>query len=367
LNWIDVKQSSGKGKGILSSNGRYQEMCPYQTTNEATGVSYLGINRVGDKTDPWFGVYDNVWENPEAFPPDFRDIYDIDEWYNQLENITGVEDVWAVDIYGNNYGLYKDYDHTKFYDRMTDSTGNLYVRGAGAIKSYSEFFNVGDALLLNEFNGDAICDMNVYNDILVLEDDTGAVLIHRIVYRDGGYIVKDGDMVSTALLGNQYKSFGRCFDDRSNKLYVGVYNTDAVDGFFEFIIYEYDDFKLTEVYNSSNDDSDEIESLKDEFSFDEIIGATSLAISEMDDTLHLTFIGIKDGGSHIVNIPFIMSGGMHIDEISVVKPVHEDMIDYSIEYAELLHLITTAIYDNKLTIMLEGSETGNKYLQVINL
>jgi hypothetical protein len=368
LNWIDVKQSSGKGKGILFSDGKYQEMCPYQSTSEATGVSHLGINRVGDKTDPWFGVEDNIWENPEAFPPDFRNIYDVDGWYDHLESITGVEDIWAIDIYGNNYGLYKNNDFSKFYDRMMDSTGTLYVRGVGGIKQYSDFFNAHDALILNEFNIDSIRDMNVYNDILVLEDDAGSVLIHHIVYRDGGYVVRDGDMVSTtALLGNQYKSFGKCFDDRSNKLYVGVYNTVPVNGFFEFIIYEYSDSKLIEVYNSANDDSDEIKLLKDEFNFNDIIGVTSLCISEMDDALHLTFIGVNDDGSHIINIPFIISGGIHIDEISVVKPANDIAESTLTECRELLHLITTAIYDNKLTIMLEGIETGNKYLQVVNL
>jgi hypothetical protein len=368
LNWIDVKQSSGKGKGVLSSNGKYQEMCPYQTTAEATGVSHLGLNRVGDKTDPWFGVQDNVWEKPDEFPPDFRNIYDIDGWYSHGITPFGFEDKWAVDIYGNNYGLYKNFDNSKFHDRMSDAFGRLYIRGAGGdIVDHFMFFGDDNIFVSNDFDDQHIRDMNVYNDLLVLDDIHGVVFVQRIVYENGKFTVNDNNVDSTSFLGMQYKSFGQCFDERSNTLYIGVYDTVPIDGFFNFIIYKFDGSRLVEVYNSLTDNSSEMTAIKNTFNFNEILGYASLEVCEMNDKMYLTYLGIGDDGTHIINIPFIISGDMRIDEITVVTPTNESVIQYSMEDVELLYLITTAIYDNKLIIMLEGSETGNKYLQVISL
>ena len=368
LNWIDIKQASGQGKGILSSNGTYQEMIPYQTTLETTSIPYLGMNQIGDKTDPWFGLEDNIWEDDITFPSDFRNIYDIDGWYSGGVSLTGVEDQWGIDIYGNNYALYKDISGSSMYEHMSNASGTLFVRGIdGKVALYEDFFSESLSGGVDGFIMDSLTKMDVFNDIIVMEDVNGAVVAQLISFNDGKYEANTDDVASTLdLESGGFSPFDYCFDDRTETLYIVRYETVPVDGFFEFIIYKLEDSRLISVYNSRNDTTGDINALRNNFSFSDITLFPSVTISAISDKMILTYIAGTDS-AFIISIPFIMTGDFIVDEISVVIP--SDIPGVSTEpYAvESRKLIKSMISDDKLTLLLEGEETSGKYLQVIPL
>jgi hypothetical protein len=361
LNWIDIKQVSGRGKGILASDGTYQEMTPYQTSQETTSVPFLGMNQVGDKTDPWYLTEDKTWEDNVQFPPDFRNIYDIEDWYTNNVGITGEEDNWAMDIYGNNYGLYKENNFSNFYEREMDGTGKLYVRGAdGTTTPYATYFEDSLSGSLSGFGIDSLRTMEVYHDIVVMEDSTGAIMAQKITLEDGEYTA-NSDEVATIFAWSPFDHF---YDDRTNELYVGRY--EIVDGFVEIIVYKYSDGRFIEVYNTEDDTSGEMVALRSSYSiFTDITQSPSMTISPVDDKLFLTYIGGVDE-TYIVTIPLTMTSGLKIDEVVAVNPVvgGTSTEDYATESRKLLK---TMISEDKLILMLEGSDTDNKYLQVIPL
>jgi len=359
LNWIDIKQVSGRGKGILTSDGTYQEMTPYQTTQESTSVPFLGMSQVGDKTDPWYLSEDKTWEDNANFPPDFRKIYDIDAWYDLNVSLSGNEDNWGIDIYGNNYGLYKENNFANFYERSQDATGKLYVRDAGgAINTFADYFNTD---LSNATGGvfdiDALTCMGVYNDLIVLESEYG-VVVQKITFENGEYLATSDNVAG--LSGDIFDHF---FDDRTNTLYAGTY--ELLNGFLEIVLYKFEDGRFITVYDTSTDTSNEITSLRNTFNFAEITPAPSITISPIDDKMYLTYIG-GTTDAHIVIIPLIMQGGLSVDEIIVVSPTGagSSVDDYATESRKL---IQSMISTDKLILMLEGSTTDNKYLQVIPL
>lgn len=361
LNWIDIKQVSGKGKGILASDGTYQEMTPYQTSQETTSIPFLGMNQIGDKTDPWYLTEDKTWEDNTKFPPDFRNIYDIEGWYSSNVSITGEQDSWGIDIYGNNYGLYKENDFNNLYNRKMDGTGKLYVRGTdGGIKTYSEFFEESLSGSLSGFGIDSLRTMDVYHDMVVMEDNTGTIMAQKITFEDGEYMA-NSDEVATISDGTPFDHF---YDDRTNDLYVARY--DIVDSFVEIVVYKYFDGRFVEAYNTEDDTSDEMIALRSSYSiFTNITQSPSMTISPIDDKLFLTYIGGQHE-TYVVSIPLTMTSGLKIDEVVVVNPVTGGTSTET--YAtEIRKLIKTMISQDKLILMLEGSDTNNKYLQVIPL
>lgn len=358
LNWIDIKQVSGRGKGILASDGTYQEMTPYQTSQETSMVPFLGMNQIGDKTDPWYLTEDKTWEDDVNFPPDFRKIYDIDAWYSTNVAITGVEDYWAIDMFGNNYGLYKEIDVLGLADRRVDGTGKLYVRGAdGGTSTYEDFYSESLSGSLDNFGIDSLRSMEAYYDMIVMEDSTGQVMAQRIVMEGGQYLAPSDEVDS--LSGGE--PFDHYFDDRTNTLYVGRY--EIVDNFVEIVIHKFVDGRFIEAYNTSTDTSDEIKSLRETYTFTEITQFPSITISPIDDKMFLTYVGGSDP-VYIVAIPLTITSGLKVDEIIVVNPVigGTSVEDYA---TESRILIKTMISKDKMTLMLEGETTGNLYLQVI--
>lgn len=361
LNWIDIKQISGKAKGVLDSDGTYQEMIPYQTSQESSFKTYLGMNRSGDKTDPWYSTEDKIWEDDTNYPADFRNIYDINGWYLENQVISGDIDNWGIDIYGNNYGLYKDSDSLNFYERRMNSSGKVYVRNFnGIISTYSEYFNDSLGEVFLDFDIDSVRTMDVYNDLIVMEDGNGTVMVQQITYEDGEYLASNDDI---ALMSDS-NPFSHFYDDINDVLYVSRY--DIIDGFVSINIYKYYNGSFVSVYSTSTDESSDMTQLKSSYSvFDDITQTPSMIISPAHDQMILTYVGGVDD-VYIVCLRLSMASGFETDEVIVVTPIAggSSVESYATESRKL---IKTMISSDNLILMLEGSETNNKYLQVISL
>lgn len=371
LNWIDIKQVRGQSKGILAEDGRHQGMIPYQTSYESTHVPYLGMDRVGDKTDPWYLSEDKVWENTSDFPPDFRKIYNVADWYSSTTiDISGYLDQWGIDIYGNNYALYKNTNSDNIYARMQNATGKLYIRSVdGTIAKYTEYFDSslsGDSLSAFEF--DSLKSVDVYNDLIVMEDINYQVTIQKIQL-DGTYSIDPNSTISTVNneTAGEYRALGHYFDDRDQSLYLGRYAV-SMAGVLDFIIYRYKDNKLVSVYDTTEDASVEMTALKSNYPFTNITEFPSMCISTLDNKLYVTYIAhISGGAKYFVSIPLFMNGNFEIDEITVVSPETPTSPTYTIRSTESIKLLNTTISENNLILLLEGQWTDGKYLQVIPL
>ena len=376
LNWIDTRANSGRGRGILANKGQYQEMSPYQTYVETTSISNLGIYNINDKSDPWYLSKDNIWEDDATYPPDFRNIYDIDKWYNTLLSLSGEEYNWGVDIFGNNYGLYKNIP-TLFGMFLSKyfTHGGLFIRSVdGALSTYSDYFKDSIGTSLDGIFIEELRTMNVYNDIVVLEDKDGTVAIQKIfIDDDGKYAVDVRNSINTSIIEaslSDYESFEHYYDDRTNELYVIRYDK-VPTGIIEFIIYKYSDGRLIGVYDTITDTSNEITAFRSTVSFTDLEPtSSSIVIDPLANKLYLTYIHkntypYTNLDEYIIVHSFTLGSKFEIDEIIVVAPSPNVVV--SAAARSPLHLVGTSISNNNLTLSLEKFPQSNKYLEVIEL
>lgn len=376
LNWIEIIQLRGPSKGIIGSNIIYQEMTPYQTSYETNRSSYLGINRIGDNSDPWYLSEDKVWRDNTNSPPDFRNIYNVQKWYDEnAVGISGYQDQWAVDIYGNNYALYKESssENWKLWDRNEYGFGQLYVRDINGIATkFSSYF--GEDLFDWQYDNQ-LKWFNVYNDILIFENVWEDLFILKIAPSGDGYAVApDSIYLSWDIEDHDniyFRTAGHYFDDKTQTLYFGRYNADSED-LLHFIIYRYDGGNVVEIYNSDNDESAEMRDFKSKYRFLYLTANPSMVISPFNNTMYVTYISSNYGinytyDRYIVIIPILLGGEASIGEITVVEPNPTDDHPHTARSWEWHELVSTMISDNNLIIFFNGYDTDGKYLQCIPL
>ena len=383
LNWIDIRQSSGAGRGILANSKKYQEMVPYQTTSEGGGHSNLGISQIHDSGDPWYLTEDKVWEDMEEYPPDFRNIYDSDKWYAEnVRVLDGVEDQWCIDMYGNNYALYKTPDgnesdfNNSFIERERNTTGVLYVRSnSGLIVRYSEFFKDsldGDSAFISLRN-DNLKSFNVYNNIVVMVDDNDNFLIQTIDFEDGVYkiaagLTKSSFDIDQGATSHNYSHLDYCFDNRDNSLYIGRHERIGWSGSYRysFTIYKYNDGILSSIYDLDDDNSNDVLRLNANYDIRGIIDFSKIKIDPDSNTLYVAYRAVSIDVPVILIFPMSLSGSHKLGEIIIVEPTITEYDDTDPLVIEDLCLIDIMIGEN-IIIILEGSDTRSKYLEVIPL
>lgn len=361
LNWIDIQMASGRGEGLVGNTRIYQEMVPYKTRYENTGRPFLGMARIGDKTDPWRGNEDTVWEDEENYPPDFRRLYDIDKWYAEHMSLSGVEDQWGVDIYGNNYALYKGVDDSSLHDRGRSNVGVLYVRDVNSVlKEFGDYYEDG---LSYEVSG--VVGLNVYDDLLVLNIDDGSLVVQQITLDDDAYIASARNATSTkhVVRDVDYTDGGHFYDDRDGTLYVSRYLFE--DDTVKFVVYRYDDGHFTTVYRTVDDTAPEQEQFTNTFKFISILPTPTITVSSINDKLYLVYLAFGSEGTYIVSLPLTITGGYERGELVIVKPttVSTPLGDqYAVERRLLVKSIVSV---NNLIIVTEGEATQNRYMQCI--
>jgi hypothetical protein len=175
-NWIKSEITEGYKAGFVDDNISHQEFIPYQTKYETRKTNNIGIKKQNDSYDPWTGETDDVWENNVDWPPSFNKQYNIDKWYAQFTTQKQIWQ-WKIDIFGNEYALFKTLSAGQtMYDKK-QLIGDLWVRNAknevqSASSALSAFFAgfsnlTATPLLANEIYN--IKNFDLYYDTLMVQ------------------------------------------------------------------------------------------------------------------------------------------------------------------------------------------------------
>lgn len=126
--WLKEAITTGDLAGATKRNltKSLQTFVPYQVNNENSNI---GIITLDNKVSPWGGYQDSEWIDLENEPKGYTGIRNVKAW-GETELVKQVEkaiDAWSSDIYGNQYGVFKDTENISIADRKNVS-GQLWVR-----------------------------------------------------------------------------------------------------------------------------------------------------------------------------------------------------------------------------------------------
>jgi len=131
--WNRATANEGQKSGILVGASTYQKFAPYQTKFESNKINNSGIIKQSDRQHPWVLNTEAQWADVIKYPPSFKEDLDIEGWYeDQIETQKELYE-WKTDIFGNQYGLYKDFSTPalpiSLYNKV-HTFGELWVSNA---------------------------------------------------------------------------------------------------------------------------------------------------------------------------------------------------------------------------------------------
>jgi hypothetical protein len=111
--WLKETVLAGSIAGNVNDEvfKKYQKFIPYQSLYETNPRVKLGIVTPDSLQSPWGGPDSTTWIDKNNYPVSFTGELNISKWSeSQVLKQNGlIVDNWCTDIFGNQYGLYKDY------------------------------------------------------------------------------------------------------------------------------------------------------------------------------------------------------------------------------------------------------------------
>jgi hypothetical protein len=110
--WIMQPYGNADASGMIVNTKENQKMIPYQTNYEIESKNRYGLSRQDDNFKFWDPKNPTIWTDEKTFPLTFRkeltkDVY-LDR-KNKLLTQKGKLQNWRLDIFGNEYGIYKKF------------------------------------------------------------------------------------------------------------------------------------------------------------------------------------------------------------------------------------------------------------------
>lgn len=168
---------------------KYQKLIPYQSTYETNPNTNIGIILPNSRQTPWTGPEDSDWGDLANFPVSPTGELNIEQWENSqvLKNQKNLQlDCWSTDIFGNQYGLYKNYKNAKPSERI-NIPGQLWVRNnaqfvaPGVISLSGVFDSYINTSLYNELTGSGIYKIDLFYDTLLIETKN-VLIFEKLIY-----------------------------------------------------------------------------------------------------------------------------------------------------------------------------------------
>jgi hypothetical protein len=200
--WLKEPITSGQIAGNIKKNitKKYQKFIPYQSKHETNPNFQTGLIIPTSRQSPWGGPTDTLWADYYNKPETYTGILNVSAWAQSqiLKQNSKALDYWTTDIFGNQYGLFKNLNNTLVYQRNS-IPGELWVRKnsqqvASASVALTSIFNTYSSLnLYNLLTGNGINKVDVFFDTLYIETSS-CVLFENIKYdfeTDTIYSIKD--------------------------------------------------------------------------------------------------------------------------------------------------------------------------------
>lgn len=167
---------------------KHQKFLPYQSTYETTPSNSLGIILPNSRQTPWGGYQDQEWTDTANKPDSFTGTYNVSAWTGAqvLKQNSLQLDNWVTDIFGNQYGLYKDIKNVSPINRKK-VPGDLWTRNnsqyvAPATTSLSSVINIYTGTnIVNDLTSGNIFKIDTFFDILYVET-SGCTIFNKLNY-----------------------------------------------------------------------------------------------------------------------------------------------------------------------------------------
>lgn len=184
-NLVITGQAAGDIKKTVSK--QYQKFIPYQSSIETHKNSNVGLITPNSKQSPWGGVQDSQWVDINNHPVNFAGQVNVPAWEeSQVLKKSGNQlDVWCSDIFGNQYGLYKNIKNVSPVDRK-EVFGELWTRANNqivkpAMESLSSvFLSYSNSNLYAELST-KLRNVDVFYDTIMFET-SGVVIFEKLNY-----------------------------------------------------------------------------------------------------------------------------------------------------------------------------------------
>lgn len=198
--WLKEPPTTGAQAGTIRNDifKKYQKFIPYQSAQEVNNLSRTGLITPTSRQTPWGGEDDSVWTDTNNLPISFTGELNVNAWReDQILKINGLFlDNWATDIYGNQYGLYKDMRNLSAKQRINVG-GEIWTRKnsqvvqAGTISLSSIYNQYKNISLYHELTSNNIKKIDTFFDTLFIETSS-AILFEKIKYNFNTDIITSG-------------------------------------------------------------------------------------------------------------------------------------------------------------------------------
>lgn len=188
--WLKEPPISSNIAGTINKNifKKYQKFIPYQSTYETNPTKTIGLVLPTSQQTPWNGDKNTQWGDPENYPTSYTGVINVSSWVESqvLKNNNLFVDSWGFDIYGNQYGLYKNYNNTAFSNQQ-NIPGEIWIRNnkqrvlPGYIGLSSVFDTFRNTNLQHLLTGSNIYNMNVFYNTLYIETSS-VIFLEKINY-----------------------------------------------------------------------------------------------------------------------------------------------------------------------------------------
>ena len=188
--WLKEPIISGVLAGTIkkSISKQYQKFIPYQSEIDTNPNKQTGLILPTSRQTPWGGENNTTWTDLRTKPVSFTGVPNVSAWSNAqlLKNTNKLLDCWSTDIFGNQYGLYKNIANIDPYNRKFIG-GELWVRKnsqyvSPASQSLSGVFDTyNNTSLQNELLFEGIRKIDIFFDTLYIET-SGTVIFEKINY-----------------------------------------------------------------------------------------------------------------------------------------------------------------------------------------
>lgn len=231
--WLKEPPISSNIAGNVNKNifKKYQKFVPYQSTYETNNNTSLGLILPTSRQTPWTGPYNSTWGDLQNYPASYTDVVNVSSWVDSqvLKKNDLFIDNWCTDIFGNQYGLYKQYNNVTYFGQK-NTYGEIWVRNnsqivlPGYAALSSMFDTYANSQIISELTGNKVKKIDVFYDTLFIET-SGILFLEKINYDyDSGQIFSLTDDAKFISLMTPVTT------NITRELYGGVNNNYATTG-----------------------------------------------------------------------------------------------------------------------------------------
>ncbi len=195
--WMKESATTGDLAGAVKKTltKTFQTFIPYQSNIEDAS---LGLVTPRSRLSPWGGLNQEQWTDVANQPTSFTGIVNVSAWANTqvLKQNEKTVDQWTSDIYGNQYGLFKQLSGITVAEHI-DIPGELWVRtnsqtvspATKVLSAVFEPFQSVNLTIYDQLTSNGINIIECYYDTLFIECKNAAIF-SKIEYDYGAATIK---------------------------------------------------------------------------------------------------------------------------------------------------------------------------------